>query len=161
LTGKQLPIQKPMAGNYVDLLEPEKYITASGSKNQRWRINDNLLGTPSYCPVVRRTRELNELLQQHIPKEIEGLKTEFLPGIFRRATDYLYTKETRSLYEIEKEELSPDRMEKFIALLIRTGSVPNDQMLEEKRLVELQNAIVDPRFAVSAFRDFQNYVGQS
>jgi len=34
-------------------------------------------------------------------------------------------------------------------------------MLEEKRLVQLQNTIVDSRFAVAGFRDFQNYIGQS
>jgi hypothetical protein len=41
------------------------------------------------------------------------------------------------------------------------GSETNEQMLRESRLVMLQNTIVDPRFAAAAFRNFQNYIGQS
>src|SRR5215203_2198831 len=161
LTGQKLPVKKMITGNYVDLLEPEKYIISGGTKNSRWRINDNLLGPADYCPMVRRTKELNVLLQVNIPDKIAELRAEFPPEIFRRATDYLYKKETKSSYEIEREEPSQDRVEKFIALLILAGSVPPEQRLEERNLVELQNAIVDPRFAVGGFRDFQNYVGQS
>lgn len=47
------------------------------------------------------------------------------------------------------------------ALLQMAGSETNEQMLRESRLVLLQNAIVDPRFAAAAFRDFQNYIGHS
>jgi hypothetical protein len=161
LTGKELVIGKIILGNYSDLLETEKYITGKTIKNNRWRINDNLPGTRSFCPMVRRTAVLNKLLQENIPGKIKSLKEAFPEDIFRRATNFLYKKETRSSYEIEKEEPSPDRMEKFIALLMQAGTEPKNQILEQARLVQLQNAIVDPRFAVSEFRDFQNYIGQS
>src|SRR5256885_4317224 len=36
LTGKQLPVQKVITGNYVDLLEQDKYITSTGTRNHRW-----------------------------------------------------------------------------------------------------------------------------
>jgi Fic family protein len=111
--------------------------------------------------MIRRTNELNELLKENIPQKIEQLKNYFPPEIFRRAINYLYSKETRSSYEIEKEQPSPDRMEKFVALLIKAGTEDADQLLKEQHLVELQNAIVDPRFAAKNFRDFQNYIGQS
>lgn len=51
-------------------------------------------------------------------------------------------------------------MEKFVALLSKAGTEQTEQLLEESRLVQLQNAIVDPRFGAAAFRDFQNYIGQ-
>ena len=161
LTGKQLKLSKSVTGNYTDLLETSKYITGNTIKNSRWRINNNLLGTVSFCPVVRKTGTLNELLGQNIPQKIEQLKKSFPADIFRRATNYLYNKETRSSYEIEKEQPSPDRMEKFITLLMKAGTEQTVQLLDEPRLVELQNAIVDARFAAEAFRDFQNYIGQS
>lgn len=37
---------------------------------------------------------------------------------------------------------------------MQAGTESAEQMIEKKRLVELQNAIVDPRFAVNQFRDF-------
>ena len=161
LTGKQLELTKLITGNYTDLLEGDRYITGNTVKNGRWRINNNLLGTASFCPIVRKTRILNELLNQNIPQKIEQLKNGFPPDIFRRATNYLYNKETRSSYEIEKEQPSPDRMEKFVALLIKAGTEQTVQLLDEPRLIQLQNSIVDPRFAAVAFRDFQNFIGQS
>lgn len=150
LTGGVIQLPRSISGNYIDLLNPEKYLTGRVEKNPRWRINDNLLGTQAYCPVVRRTRELQQLLGQDLTAKIEALKADYPEDIFRRATNYLYTKETKSSYEIEKEKPSPDRTEKFVALL---------QI--ESRLIMLQNAIVDLRFAAAAFCDFQNYIGQS
>lgn len=111
--------------------------------------------------MVRKTNILTALLSQDISQKIQQLKKEFPPDIFRRATSYLYTKETRSSYEIEKEQPSADRMEKFIALLVRAGLQPTELLLAEARLTQLQNAIVDPRFAATGFRSFQNYIGQS
>lgn len=161
LTGKELTLEKEVGGNYIDLLEPERYITGKVVKSTRWRLNDNLLGTRDFCPVIRRTKTLSELLAKDIKQSIEGLKNEFPEEIFRRAAAYLYTKETRSSYEIEKEKPSPDRMERFISLLTRAGSRPTEEVLAKANLVMLQNIIVDPRFAAADFRGFQNYVGES
>ena len=112
-------------------------------------------------PGCTETRELEDLLGQDLTTKLEELKANYPEDIFRRATNYLYTKETKSSYEIEKEQPSADRTQKFVALLQMAGSESNEQMLQESRLVTLQNAIVDPRFASTAFRDFQNYIGQS
>jgi hypothetical protein len=161
LTGRQLALDKTIKGNYTDLLDADSYIVGNTVKNDRWRINNNLLGTPAFCPVVRKTKILTELLTQNIPEKIEKLKKGFPPDIFRRAASYLYNKETRSSYEIEKEQPSPDRTEKFVSLLIKAGTAATTQLLDEARLVQLQTAIVDPRFAATGFRDFQNYIGQS
>ena len=161
LTGKEVALTRPVSGNYVDLLDNEKYITGNTVKDTRWRINNNLLGTAAFCPVVRKTRLLAELLKEDIAAKIQQLEKNYPPGIFHRATRYLYSKETRSSYEIEREQPSPDRMEKFIDLLMKAGTEQTDSLLDEARLAQLQNAIVDKRFAAHAFRDFQNYIGQS
>ncbi len=161
LTGKELTLEKEVGGNYIDLLDTEKYITGKLVKNTRWRINNNLLGAKDFCPVIRKTKTLSELLEKDIRQNIEGLKNEFPEEIFRRAAAYLYSKETRSSYEIEKEMPSPDRMERFITLLNRAGSRPTEEVLSRDNLVMLQNIIVDARFASADFRSFQNYVGES
>ena len=109
LTGIILVPESPVNGNYVDLLDPDKYITGKVVKNKKWRINDNLLGNAAFCPIVRKTKILQELLKKNVREKIERLKKEFPQNIFRRATYYLYTKETRSSFEIEKEEPSPEK----------------------------------------------------
>ncbi len=161
LTGHRVPLDKPVTGNYIDLLDEKKYITGNRIKNTKWRINDNLLGDNNFCPVVRRTKALQTLLQSDLKEKIEQLTKNYPPDIFYRAINYLYTKETRSSYEIEKEKPSPERVQRFIALLTQAGEQPGDILISEENLTKLQNAIVDPRFAATGYRNFQNYIGQS
>ena len=161
LTGNRLKVKPLIKGNYVDLLDNNKYITGSIQKDSRWRINDNLPGGPDFCPIIRRNTSLTELLQTDYLKEVENLKVEYTPEIFNRATQYLYRKETKSSYEIESEKPTPDRINRFVNLLYEAGKEPADQVLEEKSLTMLQNAIVDPRYKQNGYRDFQNYIGQS
>lgn len=147
--------------NYEDILDESRYITGDIVKNSKWKVNDNLLGTDEFCPIIRKTTELTALLEWNIEQAIENLKHEYSPEIFKRASYYLYKKESKSSSEIEKEEPSKNRMDKFIALLEEAGQKDFEESLSEKELVRLQNVIVDPRYADSSFRNFQNYVGQT
>ena len=161
LTGHKLILDKPVSANYVDVLDQEKYITGQTIKNVKWRINDNLLGTPAYCPIVRQKGQLTRLLTINISATLQQLRDNYTEEVFRRAAQYLYRRETRSSYAIERETPSADRMEKFITLLMQAGSRPTEVVLQKPELVALQNAIVDPRYAATDTRNFQNYVGES
>lgn len=147
--------------NYEDILDSSQYVTGNSTKIPKWKVNDNLLGSNKFCPVIRRTTELSELLEWNIEEAIENLKQEYSPEIFNRASYYLYKKESKSSSEIENEAPSQDRMEKFIILLEDAGQKPFEESLSEKELVRLQNIIVDPRYADDSFRNYQNYVGQT
>ena len=160
LTKKEIALSAPVLGGYANLLE-ERYITGKIIKNAKWRINDNLLGTSEFCPIVRKTNEMELVLMDDLKAEIEKLKQHYSPDIFYRATQYLYRKETKSSYEIESENPSPDRVDRFIALLNKAGTQTGAVLFDEKNLTALQNAIVDKRFAAPRFRDFQNYIGQA
>lgn len=161
LTGSVLDLGFKPDGNYIDLLDEKKYVTGNTVKNNRWRINDNLLGSRDFCPLVRRTNAMDEILSTDLKSQIVKLKEEYSPEIFTRATQYLYRKETRSSYEIESEKPSPDRMNRFITILHQAGTQPASAVLQEENLTILQNSIVDPRYAQPGYRDFQNYIGQS
>jgi len=159
LTGQQLPLQNLTTGNYVELLESDRYYTASpGQRIQRQRVVDNLLGETEFCPIIRRTRKLAEMEGMDLRKWCEDLVNSFSPEILRRALNYLYSKETKSSFEIEHVKPSASRIEKFVGLL---------QMAEHKDfcvkhlLIDLQNRTVDTRFLDEDYRKNQNYVGQS
>jgi hypothetical protein len=161
ITNRKLNITNDIIGNYIDLLDTERYLTGKIIKNARWRINDNLLGVQEFCPIIRKTQSLKMLLTKDIRTEIEGLKNDYSPEIFQRASQYLYRKETRSSYEIESEKPSLDRVDRFITILYQAGKEPFSDVMAEENLTILQNAIVDPRYAQPGFRDFQNYIGQT
>src|SRR5690606_9175755 len=161
LTSKVLNLEFELGGNYVDLLEEDRYLVGKNRRSSRWRINNNLLGVPEFCPIIRRTPVLSEMLRVDLKAEIKILKEEYSPETFHRAAQYLYRKETKSSYEIESEKPSPNRINRFIAILQQAGQRPAAEILAEKNLTILQNAIVDPRYQQPGYRDFQNYIGQT
>jgi hypothetical protein len=161
LTGIEIPVHNQPKTNYINLLDEEKYITGKIIKNQRWLINDNLLGTPDFCPVIRKTIHLQNILKEDFKKLVEKVTHSFPPDIFHRAVNYLYTKETRSSYQIEKEKPTPEHVGRFVRLLEKAGEQPLRELLSEVQLTALQNEIVDPRYAAASFRHFQNYIGQT
>ena len=161
LTHKEIPVPNQPKANYVNLLEEEKYITGKVIKNQRWLINDNLLGTKEFCPIIRKTPAMQYMLQENFQKIMEEVTKSYPPDIFYRAVNYLYTKETRSSYQIEQEKPTPERINRFIRILERAGEQTIVELLSEAHLTSLQNEIVDPRFSAKGFRDFQNYIGQT
>lgn len=163
LTGEQLDPELAIGGNYIDALDPERYFVAPKPvRNRRWRVWDNLLGDGNYWPLLRRTEALEEALAVPLQEELEGLVNEFPPELFRRASDYLYLKETRSSYGIEQEPMPPeDRTGRFVALLREAGTEDPERLWMEEELARKQNMIVDPRYAESGFRTNQNYVGET
>jgi hypothetical protein len=161
-TGQPLDAALAIGGNYVVALPPGEYIVSPAPRrNRRWRVLDNLLGDGRFCPIVRLTPELAQGLAAPLQAELRGLVDDFPPELFQRASDYLYLKETRSTYGIERESMPPaDRARRFVALLRSAGHEPLAQVLTEAELVKRQNLIVDPRYAAAAYRADQNYVGE-
>jgi Fic family protein len=159
LTGLQLPIEDLTTSNYVDALKTSEYYTVyNGEKSSRHRIVNNLLGPRGFCPVVRRTEKLSKLDSSDLQKQGEDIVTAYPPQLLRRALSYFYNKETKSSFEIENIKSNASRTEKFIASL---ELAEKEDFCEKGRLIELQNRIVDPRFADSDYRVSQNYVGQT
>jgi Fic family protein len=162
LTGDQLPLTVTIGGSVVELLDRERYFVAPNPrKNPRWRVSDNLLGSVRFCPVVRRTPAIQTLLKTDFGSRLQSFKDKVDPALFRRALDYLYFKETRSSYDIEHEKPTPDREQRFVRALQEAGKAPFENVLSEAELTTLQNLIVEPRYAQSGFRNWQNYVGES
>jgi hypothetical protein len=161
LTGKLLPIEDRPNINYVDLIDSKRYFTGVVVKNSRWRINNYLLGDVGFCPTIKRTNVIMKALELDYPEMLRELSKNYSAEILNRANNYLYKKETRSSYQIEKEEPTPERIERFVSLLSNAGKEDVSDLLSEESLVMLQNQIVDPRFAATDFRDFQNYIGQT
>lgn len=144
LTGKTLPLNGVKRGNYIDLLEPNKFYTVTPPRlARRQRIKDNLLGNRRFCPTVRRTDALRTFETADLAKRCRQVVSRYSPELLQRALGYLYTKETKSSFEIENIKLTSTRIERFVALL---QMAEQEDFCEKPQLIELQNRIVDPRF---------------
>ena len=118
LTGTRLAMDDVEQGHYIDLLDPDQYYTVAPARPvRRQRINDNLLGDGRFCPTIRRTDALRGFERADLPKRCREVVSRYSPELLKRAMSYLYTKETKSSFEIEHITPNPTRTERFIALL--------------------------------------------
>ncbi len=158
--GRELDLDDVKTGNYTDLLDPGEYVTGPVRKIRRQRVNVNLLGSIHFSPMVRR-RGLGAWNEGELRKSCEDVIGNYPPAIFQRAVRYLYAKESKSSYEIERETPDQLRAEKFIGLLEQAW---HRSFLEKEALVELQQTIVDSRYANEDWRSEKNeqiYVGEA
>jgi hypothetical protein len=159
LTGSKLPVEDLKTGGYVDLLEPDQYFTITPPRQvRRQKINDNMLGNAGFCPTIRRTDALRGFQDADLTERCRDVVSAYSPELVKRAMSYLYSKETKSSFEIEHIKPSSTRTERFIAML---QLAEKEDFCDKKHLIELQNRIVDPRFKETSFRKVQNYVGES
>ncbi|MEA1981165.1 MAG: Fic family protein [candidate division Zixibacteria bacterium] len=159
ITGNKLQVADLKRGNYVNLLESDEYYTISPAHQiKRQRINDNLLGNQDFCPMIRRTDILREFETKDLQNRCQNVVSAYSPALLKRALSYLYTKETKSSFEIEHIKPSSTRTERFVALL---QIAEREDFCHKNKLIDLQNRIVDERFRDSDYRTNQNYIGET
>ncbi|MFY0992472.1 Fic family protein [Halomonas sp. C05BenzN] len=143
-------------GRAVPLFDPAHYVTGPAVRNSRWRVGFNGLGTLRYCAVVRRTREIQRLLDEDILAQARAFMATLPAGMLDRAIQWAYLSETQSSFAIERESPSPDKQQRFMQLLRQAHE---GKPLDEGYLVELQNSTVNNPFdKAAAFRHEQNYL---
>jgi fido (protein-threonine AMPylation protein) len=158
LTGKELDLPPTKVTNYVDLLEEAKHYTANPTLEKRQKINNNLLGDRRFCPIVRKTETLKNYMNLRLDERSKEVIGRYPLDVLQRALSYLYTKETKSSFEIERATPDQRRAARFVELL---KLAEERGFFDKPSLLELQRATVDERFANDDFRDGQNYVGQT
>lgn len=157
LTKQRLDIPDLKNTPYVNLLDPKRYYCGTPIKSKRHAINNNLLGNNIFCPFVRRTKALLEFEQLQLDVAAKKMTQSIDPAILARASQYMYTKETQSSFNIE--HINPDKKKtaSFINLLKNAWKISE---LNKTNLIELQNIIVDKQCANQDYRSSQNYVGE-
>ena len=150
----KLNVSKKVEGVVADLFDPKKDVTAAGTVNPVWRINFNGLGSLDYCPVVRRTKVVEQLLAIDVLKQIDELVKSADKSILDRAISWAYLCETKGTFSIENETPWSSKKDKFVQILQRAH---DRRAITEEYLVELQNLTVNNPWDKSAeFRDVQN-----
>lgn len=157
LSGRVLDLRDATTGGYVRALDPAEHFVADARRSRRHRVHDNLPGGRKFCALVRRTPALDRFASRQLGAVFGDTLRRHDAETLARVVSYLYTKETRSSFQIERERPTADRVERFVAALRRAPDWPD---LTRQDLVALQNLIVaDPRSRDDDYREQQNYVG--
>lgn len=160
LTDKRLDFPDVQAGNYVDLIDGEIQLALpeiSAKRERRYRVNNNLIGNFQFSPLVRLVEKVKETSGEKLKAESDRLLGNYPSELIYRAVQYMFVKETRSSFAIERETPTQRRMDSFLTVLRDVTEAP----LTERLLVSIQNKIVDERYAQDAWRTDQVYVGET
>ena len=158
LSGNELEVDVPAKERYVYLVDNAlQFGLTRGEKDTLFRVNNNLPGNKNFCPLVRRTRYLDEMIAHDLREKTYETLARYDQEILRRAAGYLYLKETQSSFEVEREKPTTDRAQRFADLLRQADT---REALSEELLVQLQQAVVDYRFHEFTWRRQQNWVGK-
>ena len=160
LTDTPLPVTDPVSprASYVQVADPLLQLALpQGDRDKRFRVRNNLSGTRDFCPLVRMSPYLQDMLATDLRRVTADTLARYDQDLLRRAAAYLYLKETQSSFEVEREKPSPQKAQRFADLLRQADT---QTPLSEERLLDLQHATLDPRFHEFTWRGIQNWVGK-
>jgi Fic/DOC family len=128
-------------GNYVDVLDGSRYLTATvPDKVRRWRINNNLPGPRAFCPMVDLA-ELGPVDAASLRAEIDNLVDRFGFDTIERAVNWLTIKESKASFAIESEGKEDDRIRRLArAMSTHCGQI--DSALTDEGMLTIQQAIM-------------------
>jgi len=160
LTGRVLDVPDRPTGNYVAAVPPEQYFTRTDvQRNRRWRVQDNLAGTPAFCPLVRRSPELEAAAAFDTTSELDKLDVEFGTDVLMRSAVWLTLKESQASFQIEREADKAHRVRRFAHVIAEhSGRINNP--LGQASLETLQRGILGEDALRMGFRRSPIFVGQ-
>lgn len=142
--------------NYVNLFDEKRYVTGAKTRDSKWRVVFNGIGSIDYCPTVERTVAINAAIKNNILDRTKQFIDEIGAVNADRALAWAYLSETESSCAIEGESASSSKAERFMTLLKHAHA---RQDLTEEYLCDLQNQAVSNAYDKAvAFRNEQNWL---
>ncbi len=144
-------------GKYDNMLDEKKYIVNDKViKSKRHKINNNLLGTAEFCPIIKRTKKLQNYLELNLSNEISNVIGSVSKVFVRRAASFLLLSDSKASFEIEGERPSKNRIENWGKIINEAGktSLSTDE-------IQRLHAILlnDSRFMKIGLRDEEVFLG--
>ena len=157
LTGKVLDLPDVERGNYVDAVDPKMQFTGSGMLSRRHRVRDNLPGSRRFCPLVFRTKMIDDFVASDLKARAQEVIERVPRDLLARTAAFLLLKDSRSSYAIEGEHPAQNRVQRWGQAIGQAGR----NRLDRKELLRLQRLVIgDARFVKLGFRTEDGFVGE-
>jgi hypothetical protein len=124
--------------------------------SKRHKIRNNLPGNKNFCPLIRRTQQLESFLQQDIKKRIYQNIGKVHPDLLMRAAAFLLLDDSQASYVIEGQTPPHNRAERWARIIGSAGQFP----LGLSELEHLQKEVIpDDRFIKMGYRKEGGFIG--
>ena len=149
LTGRTLDIPDAAEASFTDLLDDRLYFIAAPRLSRRHKVRDNLLGTPAFCPVIRRTQMLIDFGARALGTKANEVIDRTGANVVARAASFLLLADSRASFEIEGEKPPRGRLERWGRAVLQAGK--NSLTLDE--IFRLHTVLIeDTRFTRAGLR---------
>ncbi|MDO9201047.1 MAG: Fic family protein, partial [Hydrogenophaga sp.] len=161
-TGQRLDVQDAAANvAYVDAMDAGQYLTATrADRVRRWRVNNNLPGSPALCPLVYLGPQAERGWLYDVAAGVQRLDDAFGPELLLRSAAWLTFKESRASFAVEHEADQDDKVRRFAAAMGEFSGRLDDAMAPEN-LMTLQKAVLGQHALRVGLRQSPVFVGQS
>ncbi|MEZ5898527.1 MAG: Fic family protein [Hyphomicrobiaceae bacterium] len=157
LTGRTLKLKDLAKVAYVDAVDTGLQYAADGTDSPRHRVRNNLPGTPEFCPLVFKTKALEDFIALDLPARAKATAAAVPADLLARTAAFLLLKDSRASYVIEGENPPLDRIQRWGRAIGQAGRRPID--LNE--LLRLQQIVIgDDRFVHLGLRKEGGFVGE-
>jgi len=157
LTGLTLDIPEAAEASFTDLLDDRFYFTAAPRLSRRHKVRDNLLGTPAFCPVIRRTQALVDFGARALGTKANEVIGRTGASVVARAANFLLLADSRASFEIEGEKPPRGRLERWGRAVLQAGK--NSLTLDE--ILRLHTVLIeDTRFTRAGLRPDGVFLGE-
>ena len=156
LTASRLDLPDAPKAPYVGVLDEQRQFAVRGETITRYRIRDNLPGTPDFCPLVRRSDALAATIGEDLAAEAQAAVRRTAPDLMARAAAFLLLEDSKASYVIEGERPPQNRIQRWGQAIAGAGQRP----ITMDALVRLQEIVIaDARFTHLGWRTEGGFVG--
>ncbi|MDG1859855.1 MAG: Fic family protein [Emcibacteraceae bacterium] len=156
LLGEVLDIPDLKTGNYTDVVDTKLQYAVKGVRSVRHRVRNNLSGTQNFCPLVYRTKKIDQYIAKNLSERAQKTVGAISADIMARTAAFLLLKDSKSSYAIEGEAPPHDRIQRWGQAIGQAGQQP----LDSQELLRLQGIVMgNAKFIKMGFRDEGGFVG--
>ena len=157
LRDEQLDLEDATTGNFVPLINSKLQFEGKPVSSKRHRIRNNLPGTRNFCPLIRKTKKLEQFLDKKLSEAAVQNIGQTPPDLLSRAAAFLLLKDSKASYTIEGETPPHSRIERWGRIIGEAGS----RALSIGELEHLQKQVItDSRFIEPGLRKEGGFVGE-
>lgn len=161
-TGQQLDLPDTASNvGYVDAIDATQYLTAQQpDRVRRWRVNNNLPGTPAFCPWAYLGPTDERDWMYDLAVGVQALDDSFGPELLLRSAAWLTFKESRASFAIEREADQDNKVRRFAAAIGAHSGQMHDALAPEN-LLTLQRSVLGENALRMGVRRSPVFVGQN
>lgn len=157
LRDEKLDIEDATTGNFVPLIDSKIQYEGKSKPSKRHRVRNNLPGTRDFCPLIRKTKKLENYIGKRLPETTIKNIAQIHPDLLSRAAAFLLLKDSKASYTIEGESPPHNRIERWGRVIREAGK----RRLSISELEYLQRIVIeDNRFTTPGLRKEGGFVGE-